>query len=332
MFCSQCGNKVDERTPFCPFCGKGRVIEYLKEKGEATPLEMGTTLLELAWKSNAESEYSERFRELEVDPTRALAELLYLRVFSVDHAAFTALESNPARDAVLEVYRAHLDVIDGIAGSPDRLREGRHKRVLSYAKAFESQHHLGPGWTVGCKFAEFCGQEKDLGLVMLGAIAFASTSMAVGDFLKSVRATSKPPNEEIAGLQADIRQRQEYLQAGFAVDFGKTLAEESRLDEAIASFRKAIALKSDYAPAHYNLGLALYKKGDLAGAIAEWQTAIRLEPGSPLAYYNLGVAFAERGDLDRAIDAYRNAVRLKPDYADAHNNLGSALKSRIRPC
>ena len=45
------------------------------------------------------------------------------------------------------------------------------------------------------------------------------------------------------------------------IQFGCTLKELSRLDEAEASYREAIALKPDYAAAHYNLGNTLQEAG-----------------------------------------------------------------------
>ena len=66
-----------------------------------------------------------------------------------------------------------------------------------------------------------------------------------------------------------------------------------RLDEAEASYRKAIALKPDYAEAHNNLGNTLQ----------------------------------EQGRLDEAETSLRQAITLKPDYAEAHNNLGAYFKN-----
>ncbi len=65
-----------------------------------------------------------------------------------------------------------------------------------------------------------------------------------------------------------------------------------KVDEAEASYRKLIALKTDYAGAHNNLGNILQGLGR----------------------------------LDEAEASYRKAIALKPDYAGAHNNLGATLK------
>jgi tetratricopeptide (TPR) repeat protein len=55
---------------------------------------------------------------------------------------------------------------------------------------------------------------------------------------------------------------------------GNTLQELGRLDEAEASCRQAIALKPDYAEAHYNLGNTLQELGRLDEALASYTQAI----------------------------------------------------------
>ena len=79
---------------------------------------------------------------------------------------------------------------------------------------------------------------------------------------------------------------------------------------------------------HYNLGNALYDKGDLEGAIAEYRTAISQQPNSPQVHNNLGNALHDKGDLAGAITEYRTAISQQPNYPLAHNNLGSALREK----
>jgi tetratricopeptide (TPR) repeat protein len=99
-------------------------------------------------------------------------------------------------------------------------------------------------------------------------------------------------------------------------------------DEAITQFRKAIALKPDYADAHNNLGVALAYKDDMDGAMAEYREALRLKPDSAEAHNNLGAALHDKHDLDGAMAEYREALRLKPDSAEAHNNLAVVLRDK----
>src|SRR5262249_27686307 len=98
---------------------------------------------------------------------------------------------------------------------------------------------------------------------------------------------------------------------------GVALAGKGQLDEAIACFRKALALDPKDAQAHTNLGNALRRKGDLDGAIACYRTAIALDPKHATAHHNLGKALAQKGRVDEAIACYKKAIELDPKYAGA---------------
>ena len=47
---------------------------------------------------------------------------------------------------------------------------------------------------------------------------------------------------------------------------------------AIAEWRRTVALKSDHAWAHFNLGIALRKGGQMAAAALEMAEAVRINP------------------------------------------------------
>jgi tetratricopeptide (TPR) repeat protein len=100
---------------------------------------------------------------------------------------------------------------------------------------------------------------------------------------------------------------------------------------AAAHLRRALALKEDYAEAHYNLGTALLQLGRAPEAIAEYERAIALEPASAGMENNLGSALAQNGRLPEAAAHFAQAVRLDPDNVEAHHNLGNALLLSGRP-
>ena len=90
----------------------------------------------------------------------------------------------------------------------------------------------------------------------------------------------------------------------------------------------SIRLKPDDADAHNHLGNALADQGKLDAAIAEFREVIRLKPDDMHAYRNLGLALRDQRKLDEAAAAYRDVTRLKPDDADAHKSLGLVLKDQ----
>ena len=80
------------------------------------------------------------------------------------------------------------------------------------------------------------------------------------------------------------------------------------------------------ADAHYNRGITLAEQGKLEEAIAEFRAARSGSiPTTPTPTTNLGLALTDQGKLDEAIAEFRAAIRIDPDRAEGHTNLGRAL-------
>jgi len=73
-------------------------------------------------------------------------------------------------------------------------------------------------------------------------------------------------------------------------------------------------------------GMAQYERGELDEAIASYRKAIELQPNKADAHINLGAALQQKGELDEAITSFRKAIELQPDLVRAHFNLGVALR------
>ena len=99
-----------------------------------------------------------------------------------------------------------------------------------------------------------------------------------------------------------------------------------KLDEAVTSYHKALAIKPDYAKAHNNLGNALQDLGKLDEAVASYHKALAIKPDYAKAHSNLGGALRDLGKVDEAVACYHKALAIKPDLAEAHNNLGLAFQ------
>jgi tetratricopeptide (TPR) repeat protein len=96
----------------------------------------------------------------------------------------------------------------------------------------------------------------------------------------------------------------------------------------------ALAVTTDNAMAHNNLGYLFLQRGELDSAISHFETALMIRSRNAAAHYNLGEALVEnnlanalarKGLLDEAISHYEKAVKLRPDYGDPYFNLGSVL-------
>src|SRR5262249_24562093 len=122
-----------------------------------------------------------------------------------------------------------------------------------------------------------------------------------------------------------MRVKEEYEDAfknrGFA------LQEFKRLDEALASYDKAIALKPDYADAFNNRGVALQEVKRSDEALASYDKAIALKPDYADAFYNRGNALGGLKRLDEALMSYEKALAISPDHKYAFSGLAdSALQ------
>ena len=95
-----------------------------------------------------------------------------------------------------------------------------------------------------------------------------------------------------------------------------------KLEEAIASFQKAIQLAPEHKWAHNNLGRTYLNMDNFDEAIAELNKAIEIYPENDLAYYNLGLAYALQQDYEQAIPYYELAVSHNPNLASAYSDMG----------
>ncbi len=75
-------------------------------------------------------------------------------------------------------------------------------------------------------------------------------------------------------------------------------------------------------------GWELCNMGSLDEGIALFEQALAVKPDFAEAHCNLGVALAKQGRVDEAIAHFQQAIAIKPDFAEAHRNLGVALRSR----
>jgi Flp pilus assembly protein TadD len=105
---------------------------------------------------------------------------------------------------------------------------------------------------------------------------------------------------------------------------GITLQQAGRIDEAIADYETALAIRPD-GVVYNNLGIILASRGKLDEAFAYFQKAVQLAPDCADAHQNLGRILADRGRPDEAILHFRKAVQIEPNNPVFRQRLGNAL-------
>jgi SAM-dependent methyltransferase len=108
-------------------------------------------------------------------------------------------------------------------------------------------------------------------------------------------------------------------------NFAIALAAAERNNEAVAVFRRVLALNQNLFRAHGRMGHALLKLGRLEEAAAAVVTAIRLQPDYSDSYFFLGCVMEAAGRPDDALVACREALRLGPESLAISFQTGNAF-------
>jgi len=102
---------------------------------------------------------------------------------------------------------------------------------------------------------------------------------------------------------------------------GKRLAEQQRLAEAIAEFRRAVELNPDFAEARMELGLRLLAGANYNEALEQLEAVEKLTPRLVEVQLALGDAYRSTRQWEKAKSAFDKALRMRSDLPQAHYNL-----------
>ncbi|VVB70018.1 Beta-barrel assembly-enhancing protease [uncultured archaeon] len=106
---------------------------------------------------------------------------------------------------------------------------------------------------------------------------------------------------------------------------GIALANQSKYDEAIQAFDKAIKINPQYEAAWFLKGAALNRQGMYADAIQAYDKAIEINPGNESTWTSKGVALGNLDKYDEAALAFDRAIEINPENYVAWYLKGAAL-------
>lgn len=109
------------------------------------------------------------------------------------------------------------------------------------------------------------------------------------------------------------------------INLGAELQALGRTDEAVAHYRRAIALAPDNPSAYLNLGTALRLQGRTTDAVDAYHHALALRPDDGDAHYDLANTLMDANRVEEAIREFTAAADREPQSVDIQNNLGTAL-------
>jgi tetratricopeptide (TPR) repeat protein len=95
-------------------------------------------------------------------------------------------------------------------------------------------------------------------------------------------------------------------------------------DEAVATYRRAIAARKDFYGPYNDLGTFYYYRGDYKEAVAQFEEVTALVPALAQGHSNLAAAYTKLGRFGKGEAEIRKALRLREDR-DTLANLGAVL-------
>ena len=112
--------------------------------------------------------------------------------------------------------------------------------------------------------------------------------------------------------------------------YAELLVDLRRLEEALKTAEKAVALGPERASNHITLGYVSSSMGDRLRAKACYQQALTIEPNNALAWNNLGCVDLAQGRPVQARQRFRESLRLDPEGRAAKANL-KLVEQKQRP-
>jgi len=92
---------------------------------------------------------------------------------------------------------------------------------------------------------------------------------------------------------------------------GQTEESMGRLEDAVADFKRSLAVSPQYAPVHFELGWTLARLNRLDEAMKEFDRTIALDPNFPNAYLGRGLLLKLQGNTGEAAAMMEKACQLK---------------------
>ncbi len=108
------------------------------------------------------------------------------------------------------------------------------------------------------------------------------------------------------------------------MSLGEAHEAAGRYPEAIAAYRRSVALDPDFAVGWRDLGGALLRHGQFDEAITASTRALNDPDQRPKALQNLGAAYFARQDYAEALAVFEQQLEIDPDNAVLHLNLAKA--------
>ncbi len=210
---------------------------------------------------------------------------------------------------------------------------------LNQAQKLHSQGHLAEAEGIYKKIlARYPDHPDTLHFLGIIAIQVGKNEIAVNLIQSALVGTPQNPiylsnignalkaldrqDEALASYRKAIRIKPDFADAHY--NMATIFQTQGKMTEALRSYKNALRFKPNFANAHTNIGTILQADNRLSEAIERYQTSLELHPGNAETLNNLGMAFHKIGNLAQAMVCFEDALKIHPDFTNAHYNMGNA--------
>lgn len=153
-------------------------------------------------------------------------------------------------------------------------------------------------------------------------VVIGSNSSAGGDSTDRIGAVIFGPDRPVQQMVVEDEALLHFRAAESAMDQGDE-------DQAVESYRQAIAMNPELAEAWLNLGnIFFYQREDSQTAQEMYEHVLSIDPYNKLAQNNIGVIHISQGRFDEAESILLEALKQDPYYVDALYNMACLAARR----
>jgi tetratricopeptide (TPR) repeat protein len=168
-----------------------------------------------------------------------------------------------------------------------------------------------------------CGQLREANELARAIVGVKPDYFDAVHLMAVISTQQRRLDEALASYDRALALRPDHVEA--LCNRGVTLHEVRRFDEALASYDRALALRPNYTEALCNRGATLHALRRLDEALASHDRALGMQPHHAGALFNRGMTLHELKRFDEALASYDRALALRPNYAEAFYNRGNTL-------
>ncbi|WP_165403618.1 MULTISPECIES: serine/threonine-protein kinase [unclassified Duganella] len=238
------------------------------------------------------------------------------------------------RSAVLPILSARAGMQAGMAELRHFDREGSIGTAIQVFSELAQRQPRHAGAAAGLALAyclRFSGDGRDPAWLER-ARASAQQALRLDDQLALAHVASG----DVARLEGKYKEAERYYRRALELEPGNLealagrvnlLIADSRLSEADALLREAMAALPTERRLADLLGTLRYQQGDYRAAEAAFRHSLQLEPDSVYAYANLSATLLRLNRSDEALQIVQQGLQLRPD-GRLYSNLGTILYAR----